>query len=73
MPVMTIRISDEAWRHVQHRIGFRSRGKGAFVDALILQDAARRDERLLAQRRLEQGEQALSTRETWDRTGLHVD
>ena len=68
MPTMTIRISDEAWRHVQQRIGFRARGQGAYLNGLILADAARRETRQLLQR-----EQELVTCDMWEQTGNRTD
>jgi len=70
-PTVSIRISEEAWRHVQKCIGFRARGQGRFIESLIAADAARRDERILAERQREREE--LTTRESWRATGLNLD
>jgi len=69
MPTVSIRISDEAWTYVQMRIGHRARGQGRFIESLIAADAARRDERILAERRQEE----LSSKRDWDQTGVCID
>jgi len=67
----TINLTDEAYEVAQRRIGHKRRGLGNFLSVLVLQDEARRDERILAQRRREQEE--LPTKQTGQASGVCVD
>jgi hypothetical protein len=64
-------MTDEAFQMAQRRIGFKRIGLGYFLSSLVMQDEARRDERVLAERRREQED--LATRESWNSPGVRVD
>jgi hypothetical protein len=71
MPLINAKLTQEAYDVAQKRIGYARRGLGNYISTLILADEARRDERILAQRRYEQEE--LPTKESWRQSGLNVD
>ena len=71
VPLINVKVTDEAYAIAQKRVGYARRGIGNYVTTLILADEARRDERLLAQRRRDQEE--LTTKDTWRQSGCNVD
>jgi len=71
MPLINAKLTPEAYAIAQKRVGYARRGIGNYITTLILADEARRDERILAERRREQEE--LATRESWNATGVRVD
>ena len=66
----TFNLTDEAYQIATKRIGHARRGLGHFLSVLVMQDEARRDERVLAEKRLAD---ALTTKRTWEATGCNVD
>jgi len=66
-------MTTEAFEIAQKRIGFKRIGLGYFLSSLVMQDEARRDERILAQRHREQEQQELSTQQSWQESESCVD
>jgi hypothetical protein len=69
MPLINVKLTDEAYAVAQKRIAYARRGLGNLLSTLILADQARIDERMLAQRR----QDALSSKQSWRETGVNVD
>ena len=66
----TFNLTDEAYQIATKRIGHARRGLGHFLSGLVMQDEARRDERVLAEKRLAD---ALTTARSWQETSCRVD
>ena len=61
-------LSEDSLLYLKQRTAGRGRGQSAIVEALIQCDKVRRETRQLLER-----EQELSTRQSWQDTGVNVD
>jgi hypothetical protein len=72
MPKISAVLTEEAHAIAQRRIAFKRRGLGQYLSSLILQEEARRDAKLAAERAMQQ-QLELFDKAMWDRTGLRLD
>jgi hypothetical protein len=70
MPYINVVISEEAKAYLERRSGYQGRGKGSFVNALLLRDHERHAHQILEQRLRAKG---LTSKEIWEVTGVAVD